>query len=270
MRNFLNKFLYSFSRFYRLYLCRRYIRFIVWSVIWLWAISAYSRSPILFIVRIILILLYRSHFIFPVKHSKTVEIVIGVPGSGKTSLAALWALKARLTIPDHTVYSNADIKETVDFDWESDYGWFKQENCTIILDEAGLDLDNRNFSFNFTDVHDKKTGDLTHNGRSKLLSLKYHRHLGQTCLVLSQWQDQDKKLVNLAQEFFVCRKTGFHWLSCVQRYDSIIEVDQMTGEFRFSRRKRHTYFIFTPVIWYDFSTESVPFDLPEKDWKVVQ
>ena len=67
MRNFFNNFLYSFSRFYRLYLKYRYVRVIVWTVIWLWAVSAYSRSPVLFLVRVILILLYRSHFIFPVK-----------------------------------------------------------------------------------------------------------------------------------------------------------------------------------------------------------
>lgn len=264
----LNKLFIEFvCRVYRFYLSHAWFRFLVWLLLWIWAVV--GASLIWSIVKIILLLVYRHFFIFPVRKSYVVNTVIGPPGSGKTSLAAFWALKSRYANKD-TVYANADIVGTLDFDWERDYATYKQEDCTIILDESGLDLDNRQFAMNFADVYDKKTGTLVHNGKAKLLSIKYHRHLKQTLVVLSQWTDQDIKIRNLSQNFYVMRKTGVPWLLCCKLYDTDIDVDPMSGDFRFVRRKLHTYFIFSPVIWFDFSTHAVPFDLPEKDWDVVK
>lgn len=212
--------------------------------------------------------MWKSHFTFPILKRKVVNTVIGPPGSGKTSLAAFIALKSSLKLKKETIYSNCDIIGTRQFDWERDYGTYKMEDCTIIIDESGLDLDNRNFAMNFTDIVDKKTGEIIHNGKSKLISLKYHRHTGQDLWVLSQWTDQDVKIRNLSQNFWVMRKTGIPWLLCCKLYDTDIKVDQMTGDFRFERVKKHTYFIISSLIWYDFNTTSVPFDLPEKEWKV--
>lgn len=266
MRSFKKKILLFIGRVYRLYLSHKLFRIAVWGFLWLWAV--WGTSILKSILKIALLLVYRHFCIFPVRKSYVVNTVIGPPGSGKTSLAAFWALKSRYANND-TVYANADIVGTRDFDWERDYATYKQEDCTIILDESGLDLDNRQFALNFTDVFDKKTGALVHNGKAKLLSIKYHRHLKQTLLVLSQWTDQDIKIRNLSQNFYVMRKTGLPWLLCCKLYDTDIDVDPMSGDFRFTRKKLHTYFIFSPVIWFDFSTHSVPFDLPEKQWDVV-
>lgn len=258
------------GRLYRFYLKHKLFRFAIWFFIFCWAVTPLGGKHYFhLILRVVIVLLYRSHFIFPMRKRKVVNTVIGPPGSGKTSLAAFWALKARYTCSE-AVYTNADIIGTYDFDWERDYGTYLQENCTIILDESGLDLDNRQFAMNFTDIVDKKTGEIKHNGRQKLLTLKYHRHLGQDLVVLSQWTDQDVKIRNLSQNFFVCRKTGLPWLLCVKLYDTDIDVDPMSGDFRFVRKKKHTYFIFSPVIWFDFSTLHVPFDLPEKEWDIVE
>lgn len=265
MRNIKKNILIFIGKWYRYYLSHKWFRFVTWAVIWLWALT--TKSLLLGIVKIVLILIYRHFCIFPLRNSYVVNTVIGPPGSGKTSLAAFVSLKARYTLKDTDVYTNADIIGTKVFDWEADYGTYDMQDCLIVLDESGLDLDNRNFAFNFMDVTDKKTGQLIHNGRSKLLTLKYHRHLHQTLWVLSQWTDQDIKLRNLSQNFYVCRKTGLPWLLCVKLYDTDIDVDPMTGDFRFLRKKKHTYFIFSPVIWFDFSTLSVPFDLPEKEWE---
>lgn len=253
------------GRLYRFYLGSKIFRFAVWFFVFLWIL--FSRSLLSFFVRLFIVLVYRHFFIFPVRHSKVVNTVVGPPGSGKTSLAAFVALKSSyLGLP---VYSNADIIGTYAFDYETDYGTYRMDNSICILDESGLDLDNRSFTFNFVDVYDKKTGSLIHNGKSKLLSWKYHRHLGQTWWVLSQWTDQDAKIRNLSQNFYVCKKTGFHWLLCIKLYDTDIDVDPMSGDFRFIRKKLHTYFIFSPVIWFDFATDQVPFDLPKKNWSVV-
>jgi len=271
MRKIKKSILLYISKLYKFYLSHKWFRILVWFLFIDWVFAPLNRGSYFhFILRLIFFLLYRSHCVFPVKHSKVIDIVIGVPGSGKTSLAAFWSLKYRYLYPNNSVYGNADIVGTYKFDWEEDFGTYKQNDCLIVVDEAGIDMDNRNFAFNFTDHIDKKTGKVLHNGKQKLLCLKYHRHLGVSCLILSQWTDQDVKIRNLAQQFWVCRKTGFPWLLCVQRFESVIEVDPMTGDFRFTRKKKHTYFIFSPVIWFDFSTEAVPFELPEKDWNLVE
>lgn len=266
MKKLNKQFLIFISKWYRFYLLHKWFRVLTWALVWIWALA--TKSLLLGIIKIAFIFLYRHFFIFPVRNSFVVNTVIGPPGSGKTSLAAFVSLKARLTLKDCAVYTNADILDTRVFDWEADYGTYDMQNCLIVLDESGLDLDNRNFAFNFADVVDKKTGKLLHNGRSKLLSLKYHRHLHQTLWVLSQWTDQDVKLRNLSQNFYVCKKTGFPWLLCVKLYDTDIDVDPLSGDFRFIRKKKHTYFIFSPVIWFDFSTLAVPFDLPSKEWSI--
>lgn len=270
MKKIKGKLIFYWGKFYRYYLQYKWVRLLIWFIIFVWAFSPFNGKHYLrFAFRLLLIIFYRSHFIFPVRKSYVVSTVIGPPGSGKTSLAAFWALKSRYANND-TVYSNADIIGTYAFDWERDYGTYSQEECTIILDESGLDLDNRAYAMNFADVYDKKTGELIHNGKQKLLSLKYHRHLHQSLVVLSQWTDQDVKIRNLSQNFYVMRKTGLPWLLCCKLYDTDICVDQMTGDFRFERKKKHTYFIFSPVIWYDFSTLSVPFDLPHKEFEIVK
>lgn len=268
MIKFKTSLLKSFGRLYRVYLRSRLVRFFTWFFVFCWVLSAYG-SIFRFLLRFILVLLYRHFFIFPVRHSKVVNTVIGPPGSGKTSLAAFVALRSSF-LDGINVYSNCDIKGTYSFDYETDYGSYSMTDSVCILDESGLDLDNRSFTFNFVDQYDKKTGQLIHNGKSKLLSWKYHRHLGQTWWVLSQWTDQDAKIRNLSQNFYVCKKTGFPWLLCVKLYDTDIDVDPMTGDFRFLRKKMHTYFIFSPVIWFDFATDQVPFDLPEKEWSIVK
>lgn len=270
MKKINKRLIYFWGMLYRKYLSYKWVRILVWFIVFYWALNPLnSKSYIKLALRLILIFLYRSHFIFPVKKSYVVNTVIGPPGSGKTSLACFWALKSRYQNKD-SVYANADIIGTYDFDWERDYGTYLQEDCTIILDESGLDLDNRQFAMNFADVVDKKTGEVIHNGKQKLLCLKYHRHLRQSLVVLSQWTDQDVKIRNLSQNFYVMRKTGLPWLLCCKIYDTDICVDPNTGDFRFERKKKHTYFIFSPVIWFDFSTHAVPFSLPQKEWDIVK
>lgn len=270
MKKIKKKILIYIGRVYRFYLAHTWFRILVWFFPLNSTFNELNGKHYLkFAIKMFLILMYRSHFVFPMRKRKVVNTVIGPPGSGKTSLAAFWALKAKYRCSEK-VYANADIIGTYEFDWERDYGTYLQEDCTIILDESGLDLDNRQFAMNFADVYDKKTGELLHNGRQKLLTLKYHRHLGQDLVILSQWTDQDVKIRNLSQNFFVCKKTGFPWLLCVKLYDTDIDVDPMSGDFRFVRKKKHTYFIFSPVIWFDFSTTNVPFEQPTKEWKIVE
>lgn len=267
MRNFIKKIILTLRKYYEFRYKHKWITKIFWGIYILEILTCFITTKQILKGALLTFILWfiHSHCTFPIYKRKVVNTVIGPPGSGKTSLAAFIALKTRLTLPKEDVYSNCDIIGTYKFDWETDYGTYKQENCTIILDESGLDLDNRNYAMNFTDIVDKKTGKIIHNGKDKLLSIKYHRHIGQDLWVLSQWTDQDVKIRNLSQNFWVMRKF-VPFILIVRLYDTDIKVDEMTGDFRFERVKKHTYFVFSPLIWFDFNTESVPFDLPKKDW----
>lgn len=267
MRNLKKNFLLLFGRWYRLYLSHKWIRTLLWIIIWLWAIL--GTSIIKSIIKIVLILFYRHFFIFPVRHGKVVNTVLGPPGSGKTSLMAFISLKTRmLGVP---VYSNVPIRDTYKFDWEEDFGTYSITDSMIIVDEAGLELDNRDFAKHFTDIVDKKTGKLLHNGKSKLTTAKLHRHYGLTLWFCSQGTqgDFDLKLRSLTQNFWLCKKTGVPWLLKIQLFDTDVNVDPMTADFRTERIKKHTYFIFSPVIWFDFVTDDAPV-LPSKDFTTYQ
>lgn len=267
MRRLKKALLIKYGLLYRFYLKHVWFRALVWFFVYMWMLEPFNdKHYFALLLRVVFILFYRHFFIFPMRKRKVVNTVIGPPGAGKTSLAAFWALKSKYM--NEPVYCNVPIKDTIDFSWEDDFGTYAIEDATIIIDEAGLELDNRNFAMNFSDVVDKKTGKLIHNGKQKLETAKLHRHYGLDILLLSQWTDQDLKLRNLSQNYWVCRKTGFPWLIQVKLYDTDIDLDPMTGDFRMVRVKKHTYFIFSPVIWFDFVTDEHPI-LPAKEyWRV--
>lgn len=264
MRNLKLKFIIFWSKLYRVYLKYKLVRFFLWTGLFVWTLLGHS--VFLSLLKLLILLIYRHFFIFPVRHGKVVNTVLGPPGSGKTSLMAFISLKTSyLNVP---VYSNVPIKGTFKFDWECDFGTYQIEDSMIIVDEAGLELDNRQFAQHFTDIVDKKTGKLIHNGRSKLVTAKLHRHYGLTLWFCSQGSqgDFDLKLRSLTQNFWLCKKTGVPWLLKVQLYDTDVNVDPMTADFRVERRKLHTYFIFSPVIWLSFDTEDAPI-LPYKEFE---
>lgn len=114
--------------------------------------------------------------------SPSIRIWFGVPGSGKTSIAA-WL--ARNSIKQHRkVLSNVEIQGTYKLE-ESDLGKydmsFDGDGCHVIYDEAVVNgLDNRNFK-----------------EFSKSTKLKYfslHRHMNNRVDVFSQDYDVDLKV----------------------------------------------------------------------------
>lgn len=121
----------------------------------------------------------------------------GVPGSGKTTFAAAISYLAnKKNIP---VYSNVPIKGTymVKRDEIGQYNLpiFDSEYCVLLVDECGIEYNNRNFKSNFKD--------------DSLAWWKLHRHYKTLVFIFSQsYEDMDKKLRDLTQQFFLVQRCG--------------------------------------------------------------
>ena len=114
-----------------------------------------------------------------------IQIFFGLIGSGKTTIAANIARKAQKR--HIRVFSNMPISNTLKFEL-SDLGHYDMANSIILIDEAGIDFDNRQFKSNFSD-------------KNRLYFFKLIRHYKSSIFLFSQsWSDMDCKIRNLAQK----------------------------------------------------------------------
>lgn len=160
--------------------------------------------------------IFLRSFLCP-QHPHVLNVYFGVPGSGKTTFAAYltkWALHENaiirfcrknqnfLTLPilkskylkrRIPVYSNVPITGAYKLDAKADIGKFMIENAKVIIDEAGIEYNNRNYkSFPPESVY----------------FYKYHRHYQVSVDVFSQsYEDMDVTLRRLAQNFYVVRRS---------------------------------------------------------------
>ncbi len=208
----------------------------------------------MFIVYILLFLFVLYFFMvilesFLCKQNKFV-IYIGIPGSGKSTIASLIA-KKDLKKKKGRVFSNFAIKGTYKIDTK-EVGYFDVSDSTLILDEIGVDLDNRNWKNNFT--------------KENVYFYKHHRHYNVDIYAFSQSLDMDVKLRNLAREYKVVYKSFFPFFVTSRTLGRKIDVNKETGEvidryyWKFASRKRY----FMPRSWKLFNSYS-RIDLPKVD-----
>ena len=213
------------------------------------------------------------------KHLLKLDVYFGVPGSGKTTYAAYLAKKAnyesivirlckrfpcRFTdwivngdswkrcLP---VYSNVPIKNTLQLDVRNDIGRVMIDNGKMIIDEAGIEFNNRNYKA------------LPHEA---IKFFKYHRHYQVSIDVFSQsFDDMDITLRRLAQTFYVVKKSLIPFFIVTKRINRKIGIDdkthQMADLYRFGLPVIDTRWTFCPPLWKMF--DSYSFDpLPPKNW----
>lgn len=164
------------------------------------------------------IVIFLFHVLFSgrkFKNPHVVRVYFGVPGSGKTTLAAHFAKqcfrvgfweRVRLKWPNPftsflarkskkyiRVFSNVPILGCYKLDPKSDLGVFQVDDCKIILDEASIEFNNRKFKDMPAHV---------------IKFLKLHRHYGTSVDVFSQsFDDMDITLRRLAHDFFLVKKS---------------------------------------------------------------
>lgn len=151
------------------------------------------------------------------KNLDTVTMFVGLPGSGKTTFAA--SLVRYCNKHNIDTYSNVPIFGAKAYNWRSDFGNFDMSNSLIVLDEAGLDLDNRAWEKNFD--------------KNKVSYLKLLRHTHNKLVVFSQtWNDCDIKIRSMVGKLYIVRPSIFPFTSVAIPIFRRIDVDEDTHEFK--------------------------------------
>lgn len=195
----------------------------------------------------------------------TVTMMVGLPGSGKTTFAASIVKQVirknkRSKVPIR-VFSNVPIKGAFSYSWASDFGNFDMSNSIIILDEAGLDVDNRSWEKNFN--------------RDKVEFLKLLRHYHSKMVVFSQtWNDCDIKIRSMTGLLYIVKKSIIPFCTVAVPVVRRIDVDEDTHDFKelyykdfpllriFSTRR-----IIRPFYYKMFDSWDCP-EKPAKEWDV--
>lgn len=187
---------------------------------------------------------------------KKFDIYFGVPGSGKTTVAA-WITKGDLKqkIP---VYSNVPIKGAYAVE-KDDIGVYNIHDGRLIIDEAGAEFNNR------------KWKSLT---EEQIKWFKKHRHFGVDIAVFSQsYDDCDITLRRLATRLFLMKKSIIPYFVKKKRILKKIGINkdtkQIEDQYYFQFFLFGTKYIFCPPLWKLFKKEE-RYDLPEKEFEVYQ
>lgn len=231
---------------------------------------------------LILVIWLLFRWMFPRKPVNVLNVYFGVPGSGKTTFAAYltknamkesrvisWARKHpnRLTnwLLNKTqlfkrrldVWSNVPITGAYSLDPQKDIGKYMIESGKVIIDEAGIEYNNRNFkSF----------------PQEAVYWYKYHRHYSCSVDVFSQsYEDMDITLRRLAQNYYVVKKSMIPYFVVCKRIRRKVGIDDQTHQiidhYRFGLPVLDSKWVFTPPLWKLFNSFSRK-ELPQKEWPV--
>lgn len=187
------------------------------------------------------------------KINPCLSTVYGAPGVGKTTVAAHLALSAQKAgVP---VWSNVPIKgcRVLSID---QIGSVNISNGLLLIDEAGIEYNNRSFKTNFSSA--------------SLKWFKLHRHYNVEIWIFSQgFDDMDKKLRTLSRYLYIVRRSlipYFIYLKCIAKRPDIDQFTHSPVDFFFFRPFWRKY-VFCPSAWKLFDTHEAPF-LPDCDWEI--
>lgn len=221
-------------------------------------------------------------WLLPPEQKHVINIYFGVPGSGKTTFAAYMAKQAakeskiitfckkrwhknklcrwllvntsllKRSLP---VYSNVPITGTYELEVSRDIGRHHIENAKIIIDEAGIEYNNRNFKAFPPEA---------------IYFYKYHRHYKTSIDVFSQsYDDMDITLRRLAQNYFVVKRSLIPFCISVKRIKRKIGIDekhQIMDMYDFDVPVITTKTIYCPPLWKMFNSysrkELEPYEFP--------
>lgn len=237
----------------------------------------------MFLLFLIFLLVFLYPFRRPSKNQRHVlNVYFGVPGSGKTTFAAWltreclresWIIRAHKRWPNNRllkeliftfpfrqatpVFSNVPITGAYKLDPQMDIGKVMICDGKVIIDEAGIEYNNRNTkTFPFEAIY----------------FYKYHRHYQTSIDVFSQsHEDMDITLRRLAQNFYVVKKSLVPFCVTCRLIKRKVGVDDQTHQiadlFYMGIPVLDTRRIFSPPLWKMFNSYSRK-ELPQKAWEV--
>ena len=222
-------------------------------------------------------------WLFPKDPPAVLNVYFGVPGSGKTTFAAYlakqcmkqnpiiiwaekhpnpasnWLLNSRLLKRKMPVYSNVPITGAYVLDPKNDIGKHMMVDGKVIIDEAGIEYNNRDFKRFPPEA---------------VYWYKYHRHYQCSVDVFSQsYEDMDITLRRLAQNYFVVKKSLIPNFVVVKRIKRKVGIDdhthQIIDKYYFGLPVITSKWIFAPPLWKLFNSFSRK-ELEEKEggWAV--
>lgn len=194
---------------------------------------------------------------YPFDLEKGLSLFFGVPASGKTTLCAYLCkhYKGR-------VFSNVPIKGALKID-RSDIGKYDISNGMLLIDEAGIDFNNR---------FGTRKGSSMALDESATQWLKLYRHYKiDRFACFSQRVDIDVTIRGLADRVYLLKKTHIPYIVLFVGVKKVLTVDVppncTTGQLvdGFKMKLSDFHMIFTPPLWKLFDTYDAP-EMPKKEY----
>ena len=183
------------------------------------------------------------------KPAKVLRQYVGLPGAGKTTIAAAFA-KDRIK-RGYTVLSNVPILGTYMVD-KTDFGQVDISQCEVEIDEAGIAFNNRVLL-----------------QPSQVEWFKLHRHYGVGINFFSQRSDCEITIRSMTAEIYQVKKSRIPYMVTFIRYPMTLlpneTRDNFTPQFGNPKRVLDTYRVFCPSVWKMFDSWEAP-PLPKKDF----
>lgn len=206
------------------------------------------------------ILIFFPWFFYPFRISDTgAYIFYGIPGSGKTTMAAY--LTKHSSVP---VYSNVPIVGAFKID-RSDIGNFDISSGILVIDEAGSEFNAR--------FGTKKSSSMYLDERQAKWIREFRHYHIQHFILFSQRVDIDPIVRDMAVKVYILKKTRLKYITifrgCSQRIAPNPPEGKRFGpiEEGFALNPFDFHLVFNPPLWSMFdSYDSQP--LPHKDFPV--
>lgn len=182
--------------------------------------------------------------------------VFAPPGTGKTTLVAKIVRENMLN--SRKVYSNVPIVGAYKLNIK-DLGKYELRHCTIIIDEAGSDLSNRNWQTNLNE--------------DQIRFLKLHRHYDVDVWTFSQsYGEVDNKFRELTTLLLMLKKSRLPF--CVYAMALNKTIDLLNGQIveYFEYDKSNSFRFFKPPTWAYFNSYQTDMKLRKKmlEWRYVK
>ncbi len=187
-----------------------------------------------------------------------IRLWFGVPGSGKTTMAAWLTLNSRRL--HYNVLSNVQIKgsyrlESTDLgEYDTSFGG---QGAHIVYDEGSIDFDNRNYK------------EFVKTNRPKYFAL--HRHMHNMVDVFSQGYDIDKRIRDRCGQngLYYLKKLNLKGFVCYRRIKKVLFINkedkQIVDGFEFKGLPRLVY---VRDLWSSFDTlDKSLCPTAQKEWK---